>query len=269
MNEFEFHYNNLIDYSQRLIWKNGLNSVDSSEIVSEAYIKFSESKKEFDINDFRLIISGIINAAKRKYSPIVDVNAQRKLHSTIEHIRCKKCNEIKPTNAFPCENRSGVIIVRHRCIECRNEVLRQKRKINPAKSYYKYKPVLVRKKTGRKRKHHYPPGTTLQQKKNKGFKIWVAKNRERWNAYMRERNKKNGGSGLTRKEYDKQRKEKAKPLRILQAEASKRYQQKQREILSDKYIRHLLQCAKKPFTPDAIIEKRKLVEEKRRSKAKA
>lgn len=86
-------------------------------------------------------------------------------------------------------------------------------------------------------------------------KRWVNQYRDKWNKYVNEWKKK---KGIIKKE-----KKMPQPIHDLWKAANKRYQEKQKEQLTDVYIRGLLKGSGKNITPETIELKRKQLIEKR------
>lgn len=193
MDLFTHQYESLIDYARGVIYNRHL-TIDPSDLVNDAYLKFAESGKEFDVKEFKKIISNFGYKESHENLQKNDLSTAKKQYTPKEQVCCSKCHEVKPVNAFPIDRVDGYIIVRKKCKTCVNERRRELNKINPRKGYYKPKPIPLalaarNKPPGRPKKYKYDKGVKGQQQKNICFKEWVKNNREKWNAYMRERNR--------------------------------------------------------------------------------
>jgi hypothetical protein len=103
-----------------------------------------------------------------------------------------------------------------------------------------------------------------RERNNLWYRNWLSipENRARWNTYVNNRRRQRGQ--LSREEYNKRRRAKAKPIHELWKNANKKYQERQKENLTDVYIRGILKAGRKSFSPEAIIKKRDQLIEKRR-----
>jgi len=84
---------------------------------------------------------------------------------------------------------------------------------------------------------------------------WFRSNKLKWNSYMK----------MWREKKGLFKNKKAQPIHDLWKKANKIYQQKQKDNLTDVYIRGLLKSGKKDFSPTAIEKKREELLLKRHS----
>lgn len=261
-NPFEYHYKSLLSYAGAVIINNNLQ-LEAGDLVNDAYIKFIETERPFDKKEFTILISKAAYRESDGKMQRMDVSTPKKLYSSRGDICCNRCHEVKPINAFEVVTVKGVEIVRKICRHCNNRQRRERYRLNP-KTNLPNKPKVIplalaarKKPVGRPRKYKYSNDLQLKDVKKLRFKKWVETNRDKWNAYCRERSKNMGrGTGLTREEYNKKRNQNKIPLKQLRRMASKRYQEKQKQNLTDQYIKHLLKMGGKDFSPPSIEKKR-------------
>lgn len=175
------------------------------DLLTEAYIKLYDSKKQYSLKEFKnLIIKESFN--EQDYQ-IANDNTEFKRTQILSSSYCISCDSHKPISAFTL---SRFLSPKSLCKKCYRK---------------KYKKAFARAK-----------------------KNWMNKNRENWNTYMRNR----------RAPFLKNKK--PKPIKQLWREANRRYQTKQKENLTDVYIKSLLHNDKSPV---AIANKRNELLQKR------
>lgn len=135
--EFEKYYTELISYGDALLRQKNLNNISGEDLVSEAFINFKESKKEFSIGLIRSLIKrafykemayrqSIFNGSDNNYLPRnktclvckedIPIGAFYIWHETStgryrSHSYCKNCGNKKSKEWFldnieHCRNRS-------------------------------------------------------------------------------------------------------------------------------------------------------------------
>lgn len=130
MDVFSQYYQSLLAYAGAIIRNHNL-SLDSTDLVNDAYIKFIEIGGEFEITKLKKIISDISQKELGEKCTRFGLGTQKKLKTSFDQICCTICNEIKPANAFPMENRKGHIYIRRTCKNCRANLQRPR-----SRTYY-------------------------------------------------------------------------------------------------------------------------------------
>lgn len=223
-NWFEQYYTELLDYAASIVFKKEI-PVDPADLVNDAYIKFVESGCGFDfIQIKKYISSGGYNEFNHIRGKSNFGDKIVERYSEKGDKVCAKCKELKPIGAFRAQKMNGWTYSRVTCLDCERE-------------------------WGRLWK-----------------KGWLSKenNRVKWNAYVRQWQKQRGIVKETREEYYKRIASLKKPIHELWKKANKKYQAKQKDNLTDQYIKHLLKCGRKDFSPAAIEKKREELMAKRR-----
>lgn len=233
MSLFEHNYNGLVAYAKGIIRNSGLN-IDPDDIINDAYIDLVNSKRDYNRDEFKRLMSKI--AFKQTDGRLIQLDDFRKTSVTPDQISCNKCRQAKPIGAFEIMKVKGFEYPRKTCKACVYERVKERRKISPPKPYcYKTKPVPLalqmdkeRKRGhsssgGRKKIYKYKGHSLSKEARKIQFTSWLNKdgNRLKFNLYMKDRLK-----------HD-------------------------RETLSDSYIKMILKRSDIYFSADAVIKKRK------------
>lgn len=237
-NWFEQYYNELLDHTSKVIIAKKINA-EKHEIVNDAYLKFVESGEVFDLGKVKKIISNIsfdyVEEKQRSQavgSRKVYANDMAANRSGYEDFSWKVYTYRRP-------RKNG----HNACNKCHE--VKQVNEFRLIKfNGYDYLSQICK---------------TCEQKRHNE---WVEKNREIWNKYMVLRSRASGA--INRIEYNKKMSLQKKSIHELWKKANRKYQAKQKELLTDVYVRGILKASKKPFTPKAIAAKRKELFEKRR-----
>jgi len=225
-NWFEQYYSELVQFSTAIVFKRKL-SIDPIDLVNEAYINFFDSGEEFDLPKVKTFISN--HGYKERDYQNSKQNFGDKFCSKISHYHradrvCNICNGLKTVGEYRVfKHIQGSIYIANYCFTC-------------------------------ERKKH-----------NIQFRAWLREgdNRDRWNAYMRNWQRKRSKTGLSREEWMKRRTANRKPIAELVRKAMKKYEAKNKENLTDAYIRKLIRH-KRDLSPAAIEAKRQQLMAKRR-----
>lgn len=191
MELFTQQYESFLSYASGIIKRHRIN-VEPADLVNEAYLQFISTNKPFNRDEIIQIISRAGFNEKQDIHNVME--SGRPAPILKEDICCNKCHVTKPASAYQIIRCRGYVYSSRICKACCYERQKERRKINPSKSYYKPKPIPLalaarNKPPGRPKKYKYSNDLTLQEKKNICFKEWVKTNRDKWNAYMRSRNR--------------------------------------------------------------------------------
>ena len=178
---FESDYLKLISLAKGLIFKNK-SSLNEYDLVNDAFINFHESDIEYSFNAAKKIISTYIINNSRENGLIVEFGVQgdsegNYLIKSSTSKFCKCCNEDLPNAAFHYlyNSRTKKQDLSTYCKECHRKKEKEYRirigKYKFARENYEY---------------GYTSGTPSEKNKQRVAK-YVNKNREKWNAYNRER----------------------------------------------------------------------------------
>lgn len=244
MDLFSHQYESLLDYARSVIYKSRL-TIDVGDLVNDAYIKFIETGRPFDNNEFKKLISGF--GFKETYEQYKrhDLGTPKKQFTSTDQICCNRCHEVKPVNAYTVERRDGgIIIIKKICKDCTNKRRRERYKVSPTMQIYKPRVIPLalqidkerkRKQThsgGRKKIYNYDGPSTSKQARKMAYQRWLSKqDKEKLNSYMNS--------------------------------YMKNMLKQQREKLADTYIIRALKQSKKDFSPASIVKKREEILTKR------
>lgn len=271
---FEKDYDSLIQFAKNHIYQKRLRA-DPEDLVNEAFIKYIDSGKQYNFIAIQKIIVG--ESFKELNHERVNVSDTYK-GTKITDCYCKKCNESNPISGFYLRNSDSILEPMSYCKICTIDKYKKyyyENKIdclNRSKKYKEQNAVRIR----LKKKLYYINNKPLKSLKIKFTKIKLKRRRfkrvsifnyippnpikikqtdeERrikWNAYMRKRN-----GGKPREEYLRDKKEKATPIKELWKKANKKYMDKQKQNLTDIYIKTLLRHKVKNPSADMIDNKR-------------
>ncbi len=281
---FETDYEDLIVFAQMVIGNKKLR-VDPIDLVNDAYIKYSESGKDYLKSDIlRLISSG---SWKEFSHEIAHVSEEWMLSDKITSSYCKGCKEDKPIAGFYLKNDKSVLSPLGLCKECyikkqkifynnnkelclemsRKWKAENKERIRLKKKEYHLKNRVLKPRLKKPVKEKIIREPKIKkEKKVKPVKIkripqTAEEKRIKWNAYMAKRRRQAGIQ--TWEEY---RKFKPKQdIKGLWKKANKKYITKQRELLTDVYIKSLLKKEDRK-NPLMIINKRQEIKARGNSK---
>lgn len=275
---FEQDYDILINFAKDNIFRKKLR-LDAADLVNDAFIKHSDSGRPYKLSDIKKLIIG--KSFKELNHEMIHVSEFWKPHIKLTSSYCKKCGDEKPISGFYLYDNNTILAPfglckscyienqleyynanKQKCLDASREYKeKNKDKIKIKKQEYwiknrvtkeqKPKQIKFKKFKFRRRKN------LLREIKPPKVKLTIEEKRLKWNAYMRSRT-----TGKPRNEYLKDIKETARPIKELWKEATKRYQAKQRENLTDTYIKSLLKRFGE-ITLEMIIEKRKQLQEKK------
>ena len=262
---FESDYNKLFAFAKGLVIKKRLR-IDAADLVNDAFICFSNSKKDYSFEDIKKII---IRGAHEELNPeFLVVQDSWAYKQKITNSRCKKCGEEKPANGFYLNKRFVPLYLCKECLIkktlnyynnnkqlCIKSVLIWQSQNKDLVKKYKIKYQLNNQKevTPRIKKEKVVKAVIQKIKKIKlgSEKIGRIKvltkeeQRIKWNLYMKSRRL---GKRI-----------KAKPITELWRKANKKYVQKQKENLTDVYIKSLLKNRKELITSQMILRKREQI----------
>lgn len=118
MDLFSQQYNSLLSYAGAIIRNRNL-TIDASDIVNDAYIKFIESGKEYNRDYIKTLILRVSDVHKVHQNIHKDSYAPKKQASVTGEFCCKKCKEIKQVNEFYTRLERGIIRIDKTCKKCR------------------------------------------------------------------------------------------------------------------------------------------------------
>jgi hypothetical protein len=193
MSLFEHNYNGLVAYAKAII-KNHNLLIDSGDLINDAYIDLVASGRDYNRDEFKKLLSK--RASEQVDGRTVRLGTFKKPSVTQEQICCKKCHEVKPVGAFEILKSRGFEYPRKTCKACVYERVKERRKIRPARSYYKAKAVPLALQLDKQRRRKKPEGYKSPSRTNEAvrsyFKSWLSRqgNRERFNSHVKDHAKK-------------------------------------------------------------------------------
>lgn len=181
-------YKDLIKYAE--ICTKGFNTLDAGDLVNDFLLECLEKGEEIDFAKAKVKIR---NAA------LSQGNFERVRNwRPNEHERhCKKCNEVKPAACFTLTQRkkhgnSYKNEMCSYCKECQASIMREYRKTDKYKetiANYRATSDKYKKQNERRLSIYHLVKNTVKYKTHKRvyFKKWAGENKDKWNAYNRER----------------------------------------------------------------------------------
>jgi len=271
---FQEDYKKLIEFSLAQIRKKKLR-LDPADLVNDAFLEYNESNIEYNISNIKkIIINFLYKEFKHKTSTVPEWHKERK----ITNGHCKKCGDIKPISGFYQQMVNSALAPIAYCKDC--YLQKQKENYNSNKAIWLERSSIWKSKNKerikQKKKEYYlknrilkpriPKPKKIKEKKVKEKKVKQIilkpkrikqtdeERRLKWNAYVKERSRKFGTKPWS--EFIEEKKKNAKPIHELWRNANKKYSQKQKENLTDVYIKSLLTRKAKNPTKEMIDAKR-------------
>lgn len=120
MDLFSQQYNSLLAYAGAIIKNRGL-TIDASDLVNDAYIKFVESGRQYNRDEIKRLIVIASDTQKVHQTIYKDSTAPRKASGITGQLVCNKCKQPKQVNEFHTSFEKGVQRLRKVCKECINK----------------------------------------------------------------------------------------------------------------------------------------------------
>lgn len=259
---FEQDYINLLGFAKEQLKINrvGVN-LSPVDLVHDAYLKIIDSGQPYSSVTIR---SNIISLGYKEQNRQI---AHEKIDETKKYLvketnqYCKSCKEVKPLLGFKMVMVGALTKPHHICRDCEKEKFKEYYNKNKARILRSSK---VYKEKNKEKIKWYRIKYNLINGIKPRIKLTDEERRIKHNARMKEVMKRR----YHRLNGNKPKKE-ARPIKELWREANKRYQQKQKENLTDTYIKSIL-ANKYKSTKDIpqkainkkraeLIDKRKMV----------
>lgn len=162
MADFQKLYVELLKYAKAISSSHA--EIEPGDLVNDAYLELYQ-KESATLQDYKNKIKGLLYRDT--------IHAKSGSNNETQHT-CKKCHETKPVGAFRCESYKGSNIknkIRNICRACEVAYIILHSKVYPE----------IRRK--------YEEKEESKKKNAKRVREFVQNNRDKWNAYARERYK--------------------------------------------------------------------------------
>lgn len=272
---FEQDYNKLLKYASDVIRDKKLRS-DPADLVNEAYVRYINSGAIYNISTIRKYIIGDAFNELAHQMATVENEWEKAPKQTESFCRC--CKQTKPISAFYLKNKNSILIPFSDCKEC-TSIKRKKyrsenittmteasaawKKKNKNRAKLSKKLYWINNRPDHKPKKPKP----VKVKPVKAAKVKLVKKKRKKLSAAQLRNRHNERMKIVmrnrRVRLGVKPKKKARPIKELWREAGKRYIEKQKELLTDVYIKSLLLRKYPKPTQQQIKKKRAELQIKR------